>query len=153
MKKQYRESRHVYRKKQNQQAYAATNSSEFKEATWNNTAESSDSFDKRERGFGKSVPDSFTNLVYAHQPSKGSIPIEVSLVFAGWLRNARHLVVTQRHAVQVACGCSWILRRTSSAVHTVNRCCGCCRCVLTVHCFPYFSILPFISSVSSGLRN
>ena len=28
-----------------------------------------------------------------------------------------------------------------SAVHTVNRCCGCCRCVLIFHCFPSFSIL------------
>ena len=25
-------------------------------------------------------------------------------------------------------------------MHTVNRCCGCCRCVCTFHCFPYFSI-------------
>ena len=89
---------------------------------------------------GQSVADSFANLVYAHQPLKASIPIEVSLVLDGWLRNARHLVVIQLHAVQVACGSNWILRRTPSAVHTVNRCCGCCRCVFTCHCFPCFSM-------------
>ena len=88
---------------------------------------------------GQSVAYSFANLVYAHQPLKASIPIEVSLVLDGWLRNARHLVVIQLDAVQVACGSNWILRRTLSAVHTVNRCCGCCRCVFTCHCFPCFS--------------
>ena len=86
----------------------------------------------------KSVAGSFTNLVYAHQPLKASIP--VSRVLGVWLRNVRHLVIVQFHAVQVACGSKWILRRTSSAVHTFNRCCGCCRCVFTFHCFPCFSI-------------
>ena len=77
----------------------------------------------------------------------------------------RHLVNLQLHAVQVACWSNWILWRISSAVHTVNGCCGCCLCVFAFHCFPSFSIfatfiqvslfvisLPFVSSVSSGLR-
>ena len=80
------------------------------------------------------------SLVYAHQPWKASIPIEVRLVLDGWLRNARQLVVIQLHAVPVACGSNWILRKKSSAVHTVNRCGGRCRCVFTFHCFPSFSI-------------
>ena len=49
--KQCAESRE--KNKQNQQAYAVTNSSEFKEVTWNKTAESSDSVDNTERGFGE----------------------------------------------------------------------------------------------------
>ena len=61
------------------------------------------------------MADSFADLFYALQPLKASIPIEVGLVLDGWLRNARHLVVIQLHAVQVACGSNWILRRTSSA--------------------------------------
>ena len=126
--------------KQNQQAYAVTNSSEWREVTWNKTAESSDTIDNRKRSFGKSVADSFANLVYAHQPLKAPIPIEVRLVLDGWLRNARQLVVIQLHAVQVACGSTWILRKTFSAHHTVNRCGGRCRCVFTFHCFPSFSI-------------
>ena len=48
--KQCTESRHVHRK--NQQAYAVTNSSEFKEVTWNKTAESTDSV-KGARFWGK----------------------------------------------------------------------------------------------------
>ena len=44
------------------------------------------------------------------------------------------------HTVQVACWSNWILRKTSSAVHTVNRCCGCCRRVF-IH-FPLLSIFP-----------
>ena len=54
--------------KQNQQAYAVTNSSEWREVTWNKTSESSDTIDNKKRGFGISVADSFANLVYAHQP-------------------------------------------------------------------------------------
>ena len=42
-------------KKRNQQAYAVTNSSEFKKVTWNKTAESSDAVDNRERSFGGST--------------------------------------------------------------------------------------------------
>ena len=76
--------------------------------------------------------------------------------------NVHHLVVIQLHAVQVARVSNWILRRTYSALHSVNRCCGCCRCVFTFHFFPSFSIychfdpcvvvLPFVSSIASGLR-
>ena len=42
--------------------------------------------------------------------------------------------------VQEACWSDRILRKISSA-YTVNRYCGCCRCVLTFHCFPSLSIL------------
>ena len=69
---------------------------------------------------GKNVADSFLKLVYAHQPLKASIPIKVSLVLGVWPRDVRHLVIVQLHAVQVACGSNWILRRTSSAVPTVE---------------------------------
>ena len=59
-----------------------------------------------------------------------AIPIKVSLVLGKWLHNVHHLVV-QLHTVQVARGSNWILRRTSSALQTVTRCCGCCHCVFT----------------------
>ena len=108
----------------------------------------------------KSVANSFANRVYAHQASRDSIPIKISLVLGGWPRNVRHLAVIQLHGVHVASGSNWILRRTSSAVHTVNRCCDCCRCVFTSNCFSrflatlihvllFFISLPFIFSVSS----
>ena len=68
------------------------------------------------------------------------VSIEVSLVLGVWQRDVRDLVHIQLQAVQVACWSDWILRRISSALHTVNRCCGCYRCVFTFHCFPSFSI-------------
>ena len=45
--------RRVTCREKNQQTYAVTNSSEFKEVTWNKTPESSDSVDNMERGFGE----------------------------------------------------------------------------------------------------
>ena len=70
------------------------------------------------------------------------------------------------HALHVPAGLTGSCGGTSSAAHTVTRCCGCCHCVFTFDFFPYFSSfatlihvslflisLPFISSVSSGLRN
>ena len=50
-----------------------------------------------------------------HRMSASHINQSQSLVLGGWLRNVHHLVVIQLHAVQVACGSDWILRRTYSA--------------------------------------
>ena len=44
------------------------------------------------------------------------------------------------YSVQVACWTDWILRRVSSAKHTVHRYCGCCRCIITFHCCPSVAI-------------
>ena len=96
----------------------------------------------------------------------GAVSIEVSLVLDVWLHDVGHFVVIQLHTVQVTCWPDWILRRISSALHIVNRYCGCCRCPFTFHCFPSFSFLfatlihvvvPYfisfrLSSDSSGLR-
>ena len=91
-----------------------------------------------------------------------AVSIKVSLVLGAWLRDVRHPVFIQLHTVQVACWSNWILRRISSAVHTVNRYCGCGRCVFTFHLSRLFATLIHVSlffisllsslSVSSGLR-
>ena len=69
-----------------------------------------------------------------------AVTIKVSLVLGVWLRDVHHLIFIPLHTVQEACWSNWILRRISSAVHTVYRYCGCGRCVFTFHCFPPFSI-------------
>ena len=70
-----------------------------------------------------------------------AVSIKGSLVLGVWLRDVGHLIFIQLHTDQVACWSDWILRTISAAMQTVNRYCGCCRCVLTFHCFPSFSIL------------
>ena len=71
-------------------------------------------------------------------PDQSTLSIKVSLVPGVWLRDVRHLLFIQLHTVQVACWSDWILQRIFSALYTVNKYCGCCRCVFTFHCFPSF---------------
>ena len=96
-----------------------------------------------------------------------NIAFDVGLTFAfacdlypsPWTPHPHPCPRLDQHAAR---GSSWILRAASSALQTVNRCCGCCHCVFAFHFFPSFSIfatlirvslffisLLFVSSVSS----
>ena len=133
-----------------QQAFAVTNSIEFKNTwirkcsrknceTWARLLNPRIHLTKGTKVSGKSAADSVIDVVLSssallginslvfdfvvpvHRAMSAAVSIKVSLVLGVWLRDVRHLVFVQLHTVQVPCVSNWILRRISSALHTVNR--------------------------------